>query len=94
MPLDSDPVLITRNAPDSFVTVILGLCSAIKFKQLFLLFIIYIILSSDVFASGVLSKFEGATELGSSTSYGIMLTGLFLMIGLMVIDASIDNNLI
>ena len=55
-------------------------------KVCVLLFILFIILSTDVFTDQILSKFNGATSMGVSTSTGVIIQGIFLVIGYILID--------
>lgn len=52
----------------------------INFKILVAVFMIFIIIVSDVFTNSVVSGFKGAVKCRSVTSYGIVIQGIFLVL--------------
>jgi cell division protein FtsX len=90
---DSEPIVICSKG-DDFVTAILDIVSHIQFKLFALILVLFLFLNTDVFINRVLNQFDGAVDLKVPTSYGILLIGLFLMIGCVTIDAAIRQNVI
>lgn len=58
----------------------------IPLQMMILLYIIYILISSDIFYNRVLSRINGATTLTSITSYGVLVQGIFLVVAYMIFD--------
>lgn len=93
---DSEPVVATgNNKPTDLNPVVFGMFSAIPWKHMVLLFIMYILLSSDVFISRILSKVDDAVGYnGAVTTKGTIITGLLLVILFAVNDLLIKKNVI
>lgn len=62
----------------------------IPFLVSFILFIIYLVISSDVFFSRVLKKIDGATQLENITTYGIVVQGIILSISFILVDIIVN----
>ena len=86
--LDSEPISVSK-APDDFGSMVFELIASINFKMAFLLLVVYLLLTSDVFINRVLSKFPGAVEYKNSTSYGTVITGVLLVLFYMCTDVLI-----
>ncbi len=93
MPLDSDPILLTRR-PDDLASIIMDIASHIQYKFLALLLVVFILLSSDIFINRILSSFRGAVDYKCPTSWGTSLQGLFLVLIMIIIDALIRQKII
>jgi len=65
-----------------------------KIKEGLLIFLLFIVLSTDVFIDQILNKFDGAVNSGYSTMYGTILQGIFLVIGYIIIDLLVNTQLI
>ena len=91
---DSDPVIVCSGSTDDFVSIITDMMKHIQFKLFGLIFILFLILNTDVFINRVLSQFDGAVDTKQPTSYGILLLGLFLMIGCVLLDATIRQGIV
>lgn len=78
---DSEALEVVREDPPSDLTsVVSGAFETIPFKLLAYIFIIYIFVSSDIFAKRILSGIDGAVSMNSVPStYGTVLTGLLLV---------------
>ncbi len=92
MPIDSEPIMPGRRAPDDLTTVIVDIMSSIQYKFLGLMLLIFILISSDVFINRALAKFEGAVDYKCPTSWGVCLQGLFLVLVIIIIDALISQK--
>ena len=49
-------------------------------KLLFVLFILFIIITSDMFTNNIISWFNGAVHCNNPTSYGTVLQGIFFVL--------------
>lgn len=64
-------------------------------KELFLLFLLFLFVVSDVFTNSVISGFgEKAVKCRSPTSWGTALQGVFLVIGFIVVIHLSENQII
>lgn len=94
MPVDSEPIMIARGAPDDLTSVIVDVLSQIQYKFLALLLLMFIMVSSDVFINRALAKFKGAVDYKCPTSWGVCLQGMFLVMVMIIIDALIRQKVI
>lgn len=62
----------------------------IPFLVSIILFFVYLLISSDVFFSRVLKKIDGATDLDSITTYGILVQATILTIVFIFVDIIVD----
>lgn len=69
---------------DDFVSITLDAFSAIQFKQLLLMLVSFIVVSSNMFIDGPLSRFDGAVSAGQPTSYGVIIQGVALCIVMVI----------
>jgi hypothetical protein len=76
-----------------FVSMITDNFSKIPWKIAVFLFIIYIIINSDIFMNSVLKRFDGVSELGV-TQKGIFISGLFMAMSYVVLDFCNNMNYI
>lgn len=63
-------------------------------KLLVILFLLFVFVSSDVFVNNVLSLFGGTVQGRNPTSWGVMLQGIFLVIGFILFSHLIENKTI
>ncbi len=75
MPSDSDPIVVS-NKPDNMITIVTDVIQGIEFKFIALLFLVYLIIHSDIFIEKILSKAPSATYMKYPTTYGTILQGL------------------
>lgn len=66
----------------------------IKIKNSVLLFLVFILLSTDVFIDQILTKFEGAVEGNSTTTTGVIIQAIFLVIGYILIETITTSSII
>lgn len=64
------------------------------FKTLVALFLIFVLVVSDVFNTHVVSGFRGAVNQRTPTSYGVAVQGIFLVIFFILAVHMIDGDLI
>lgn len=91
---DSDPITVCKRSPDDFMKMIVEIFSEIQYKLFFLIFIVFIIINSDVFINRILGKFNNTLDGHRITSWGTILQGTFLVLGAIAIDATIKNNIV
>jgi len=64
-------------------------------KMAFLLFIVYILLSSDIYMNNVLGKMNGTTSFGvNMTEKGVIVTSIILVILFIVLENLSKKNII
>lgn len=93
MGADSDPIVVTRKS-DTFTSVVMDMLANMQVKLLGMMFIIFIIINSDVFINRGLAKFSGAVDMKCPTSWGTILQGLFLVLLCIIVDAAIRQKII
>lgn len=91
--MDSD-LIETKTISGNFITILVESLGKIQYKFLGLIFIMFIFISSDVFIERILSNFESAVEIRSVTNYGIMLQGIFFVLGFIVLEILIDQGIL
>jgi hypothetical protein len=92
--MDSDPITISKEGPDDITTIVLDMIGNIQFKLIILIFLSFMLVSSDVFIMRGLANFEGAVDYKQPTSWGTFLQGSLLVIISIFIDAGIKQNII
>ena len=90
---DSDG-LMSSNEKYSFSSMFADMLSQVHYKLFSLMFIIFLLVSSDVFIMRLLSQFNGAVDYKCPTSYGIILQGIFLVLACVMLDVAIEKNVI
>jgi hypothetical protein len=93
---DSEPITVSeKNLPSDLNPVFGEFLSSIPYKFLFYIYIIYLLLSNDVFYTRILGKLDGAVEShGSPSTYGTIITGVLLVLFVTVIDVLIKKHII
>lgn len=67
----------------------------VPYKSLVFLFILFILITSDVFSSAILKKMSGATdEYGRIMPYGAVIQGMMLVICHMILNFLITREII
>lgn len=84
----------TKSGPDDLIPLLGKTLGSIRYKFFVFLFFLFLLISSDVFVSRLLSRFDHATSMGCPTSYGKLLQGGALIIGGIALDALISNDVI
>ena len=90
---DSVP-LVAGKQPDEFSTVIADAVSGVNIKVLVSLFLIFMIITSDVFVTRVLANVSGATDYKYATNYGTFLQGLLLVFLFLIVDVANNYGII
>jgi len=79
---------------DNFITMGIEGLRQLNWKMYGLLFIIFILITSDVFIDRILSKFSGAVSGTDATSYGTVIQGIMLVLFYMIIEFICKNKYI
>lgn len=79
--------------PDDFASAIVGLFSVFNLKLVFLLFLIFMFVSSDVFINKFLTRFD-SVEYKAPNSKGTFIQGLVLVILFMLADLILKIGII
>lgn len=85
-----DESLIGDNGMDMAAAAI----NAIPYKWLIGVFVMFMIVSSDMFIARVLSRFDGAVLLRYPTNWGTIIQGLFLTLAMLLIDGLLRHGII
>lgn len=93
MPTDSERIIVTKQ-PDDLGSILFHVVSGIQFKLLLFLIFLFLLITSDVFVGRVLSKFKGAVDYKTPTSWGTFLQSLFLVLFFICIDVGIKMKVI
>ena len=92
---DSDYIIPDGGSPkDNYLDMLVDAIQNIPYKWLGYMFVIFMIVSSDMFIIRVLSKFSGAVDLKTPTNWGTVMQGLFLVLAMLVITGLIQQNVI
>jgi hypothetical protein len=91
---DSEDVVNNTHTPDDITSIITGV-GAHTFKTSLFLFILFILISSDVFIDRILSSSNNTYAEGRQcTAKGTVVQGVLLSIGFIIIHTLITNNYI
>jgi len=88
--MDSEPL----NAPDDAPGIFADMITRVRFKYYLLLFLAFIIVSSDVFIDRVLTKFTGATDYKCANTKGTVIQAGFLVLLCVVLDVFAGQKII
>lgn len=93
---DSEKVTVSkRYCPSDFGQILQDISSGIPVKQMIILFILYILVSSDVFINRVMGRVDGAISYTDTLStYGTVLSGLVLVLLYVLFDILIKKEVI
>lgn len=75
MAADSEPI----DKPNELAQIIVYPFDAVNFKASFLLFFLFLFVSSNIFIDQVLSRFSDTTSAGQITIKGIIIQGIILV---------------
>ena len=94
---DAEPIVLKdepQSRPALLMMAVNALCN-IRYKSMVFLFILFVLITSDVFISIILKKLSGAVDdHGLASPYGTVVQGVILVIGYMLINFLIDQGLI
>ena len=92
---DSTPITVSKkNRPDDFAGMAKDMICSFNYKLIFILFLLFLLVNSDVFMVRVLEKIDNAYDFKSPTSYGVVIQGVILVMLYMVADVLIKQDVI
>lgn len=89
--MDSAPI---GPPPDDLGAVVADAAMGANFKMMFAIFLIFMIITSDVFVTRVLSNISGAVDYKCATNYGTALQGMLLVMLYVMVDTAARHGLI
>jgi hypothetical protein len=66
----------------------------VTLKSVIILYLLFLFVCSDAFVNSILSKFVGAVNEREPTNVGIMVMGIFLVIGVIVGQYLVKNEVL
>lgn len=81
-------------AKEDFYTTIVDISSRIDYKYYMLMFLVFVLLSSDVFIGRILSGFKGAVSMKTASTWGVILQGTFMVMAMATIEALVSQKII
>ncbi len=91
--IDEKPVTTKKKSSD-FMNMITDAASKIQVKLFSFIFVIFLIISSDVFVTKILGNIRGAVDYKYPTNWGVIIQGLFLVVAAMIMDFVIRVGMI
>lgn len=79
---------------DDFSSMTVDLFRHTNFKTAIFLFLLGILIFSDVFISNILDKYKGASEAGVATTKGTIIQLFLFVMGYLVIDLLVQSGCI
>ena len=80
--------------PDDMSSLLMGFVGSLNFKSLFILFIIFIFVTSNVFVDKILGNIGGASEHKSATTKGAFIQGFALVFMFVCMNAVIAMEIL
>lgn len=95
---DSAPLALGDEAPSdkpALLMMVVKALSNIQYKSLIFLFILFVLVTSDVFVEVILKKMSGTVDdAGDATPYGTVIQGLILVLAYMILNFFIDQEIL
>ncbi len=79
---------------NSILTIIKDASAGIQYKLFVFMFVLFLIINSDVFIGRILARFDGAVKTLYPTSWGTIIQALMLISAGVMVDAFIKNEII
>lgn len=92
--MDSDSVDGEVSRSDDLIGLFNTIIGGVQFKFIGMMFLVFLILSTDTFITRVLDIFGSAVSGGCPTSWGTVLQGMFLVLAMLLIDPLIRTGVI
>lgn len=95
--IDMDFIVPQKDeAPDDISEIFADVLSKLDYKKVFIVFILYILLASDVFINSFLSKINNATDATNlhPTSKGVIIQSMLFILLLIIIDVLKHNQIL
>jgi hypothetical protein len=84
--IDKKNIKVNKKDKDDFVQMGMSLLNTINFKIAFFLFLIGMIIFSDMFINGVINKFSNTLHGECTTTKGTIIQLIFLVLSYIIID--------
>lgn len=94
MAKDSDPIKVYKETPHGITGIVAHVVRTTQYKKWMLFFIIFIVVSSNVFIDRVLTNFSGAVDLHTPNTYGTVIQGIFLVCAYILVEWAIDKKIL
>lgn len=91
---DSDYIDDVTIESNDMIGMFNDVISNVQFKFVGMMFLVFLVLSTDTFITRVLSVFGSAVGGGCPTSWGTVLQGMFLVLAMLLIDPLIRLGVI
>lgn len=91
--MDSTPIGGSKKS-DDFSNMLADAGINIQYKMFMLMFLSFIGISTDVFIKRILTRFSGAVEGNTPTTWGTLLQGIFLLLVCLLFDLLIKMEVI
>jgi hypothetical protein len=92
---DSDYITVDESlVSDSGMDMAMAAVCTIPYKFLIILFVAFMVVSSDMFIARILSQFDGAVQMRYPTNWGTIIQGLFLVLAMLLVDGLIRHNIL
>jgi hypothetical protein len=94
--MDSEKIVVSQKYhPSDFGEILKHLIHELPVKMAFIVFMLYIILSSDVFINRVLGRIHGAISgIDTPSTYGTVVTGLLLTLFYIIFDVLVRKEVV
>lgn len=95
--MDSEPLIqlgSENNSKDTFTEMFLDLAKNINLKMCLFIFLLFIVINSDIFIENILANINGAALGNCATTNGTLIQGLAMTLGYLILNLLTHGNLI
>jgi hypothetical protein len=91
---DLEEVVSSKKSGGDFLSMGGSFFSKINFKMGIILYIVLLVLFSDIFINGVITKFDNAVVLGNLNTKGTHITLMFFTLAYIILDFMVTAEII
>lgn len=93
---DSEKITVSKkHRPTDFVPMLEDMVKEIPCKMMFIMFLVFMLLSSDVFINRILARVDGAVSyIDTPTTYGTCLMALMFIVLFAVFDVLVKKQVV
>jgi hypothetical protein len=93
---DSEKITVSKKyLPSDFGQMVRDVILQIPFKMMFIIFVVYFLLHTDVFINRIMAKIPGAVPFNDTLStYGTILVGILLVFMYAVFNVLVENGIL
>jgi hypothetical protein len=84
--LNKEIITKSLNSRDDIGGMLINMSSTIHFKKIILIWLIYLLMNTELFLENILSKFSNTSNENSLTMKGTFICSLFLVLCIILID--------